>query len=275
MNAHSHDSPSDTKVAHEVQSSELLRKCFPFVVAAYWCLLICLPTGVTMLICSFLGRVGALVAPLIWGIAWGLSAALLSLPWQSAIKPGRFVRDLGNREYFARRMYGLCWNAIYYLPIVHQLFLGSKLLRGLLYRVFGYRGPLTFTSYPDTWIRDLPLLWFGDGSYLANRATIGTNVVLPDGTIVVDRVTVGQNSMIGHAAIVGPRFKCGRGCSVGTRAMIGMGVVLGDDVQIGANASIDHFMRLPSESRVAQAEYARRERSSATKHEELATKVGP
>jgi acetyltransferase-like isoleucine patch superfamily enzyme len=62
---------------------------------------------------------------------------------------------------------------------------------------------------------------------------------------------------------------------VGTRAMIGMGVVLGDDVQIGANASIDHFMRLPSESRVAQAEYARRERSSATKHEELATKVGP
>jgi hypothetical protein len=40
---------------------------------------------------------------------------------------------------------------------------------------------MTFTVYPDSWIRDLPLLPFGQGEYVANPSTIGTNIVLNKG----------------------------------------------------------------------------------------------
>ena len=33
-----------------------------------------------------------------------------------------------------------------------------------VFRIFGYRGSMDFTIYPDTWIRDLPLLDFGEGA---------------------------------------------------------------------------------------------------------------
>jgi hypothetical protein len=49
------------------------------------------------------------------------------------------------------------------------------------FRLFGYRGSMKFTVYPDTWIRDLPLLMFGEGAYVSNRATLRTNIVLSNG----------------------------------------------------------------------------------------------
>ena len=65
----------------------------------------------------------------------------------------------------------------------------------LALRLFGYKGSLDVTIYPDAWLRDLPLLDLSPGAYVANRATMGTNMVRPDGTILVDRITVGAGAV--------------------------------------------------------------------------------
>src|SRR5690606_32657555 len=101
-----------------------------------------------------------------------LISGLLSCPFQSAIIPGRFPRDLGESIYARRRLYGLCWTLVYYCKPVYAGWLAVPALKRLLFRLFGYRGPTDFTVYPDTWIRDLPLLHFGSGVYVANRATL-------------------------------------------------------------------------------------------------------
>ena len=82
--------------------------------------------------------------------------------------PGSFPRDLRAPLYRGRRLYGLCWTAVYYFTPVYWLFLTVPLLRRALFRLFGYRGQMDFTVYPDTWIRDLPLLEFGRGAYVGS-----------------------------------------------------------------------------------------------------------
>jgi hypothetical protein len=69
-------------------------------------------------------------------------------------------------------MYGLCWTSLYYCKPVYHFCLCVPWLKALVFRLFGYRGDLNFTVYPDTWIRDLPLLDFGKGAYISNRATL-------------------------------------------------------------------------------------------------------
>ena len=148
-------------------------------------------------------------APLLYAILYVGIAGLLSLPHHKAIVPGVFPVDLSDPVYSRRKLYGLCWTSVYYFTPIYFLFLSIPFLKKILFRLFGYRGGLDFTVYPDTWIRDLPLLNFGRGAYLSNRATIGTNIILTNGHILVDGITVDEGGLVGHGAR-GPRWKKGK-----------------------------------------------------------------
>src|SRR5262245_12126123 len=128
-------------------------------------------------------------APLVFATIFLVTAAILSLPHQKAIVAGRYPRAISHPVYFHRRLYGLCWTSVYYFTPVYFLTLSIPFLKKIVFRGFGYKGDLDFTTYPDTWIRDLPLLKIGRGAYLSNKATIGTNIAFPDGSILVDSVT--------------------------------------------------------------------------------------
>lgn len=178
-------------------------------------------------------RLAALAAaPLVYAAVFALSAALASLPYRASIAPGRLRRDLADPAYRARRLYGLCWTQLYYHKPVYSLVLALPLLKRAVFRLFGYRGALDVTLYPDTWIRDLPLLDVGKGVYVSNRATLGTNMAMNDGTLLVDRIRLGDGVLVGHLAAVG------LGAVVEERAEIGVGALVGLRARVGTAASI-------------------------------------
>ncbi|MCC7138726.1 MAG: hypothetical protein IT460_09920 [Planctomycetes bacterium] len=191
-----------------------------------------------------------LASPLLYVTLYVLVAGLLSRPFQKAIVPGRFPRDLGNPLYRARRLYGLCWTAVYYFTPLYFVCLSLPPLKRLLFRLFGYRGTMKFTVYPDTWIRDLPLLEFGEGAYVSNRATIGTNVARADGTLQVDRIRIGPRALVGHLSMVAfgtvleEGAEVGVGCAVGSRCTLKKGAELapccamGHLAELGEGASV-------------------------------------
>jgi acetyltransferase-like isoleucine patch superfamily enzyme len=184
---------------------------------------------------------GLLLAPPTYGVAFVLAAGLLSLPWQSSVVPGRFPRDLGDRLYRGRRLYGLCWTAVYYFTPLYYVCLSVPLLKRLLFRLFGYRGSMDFTVYPDTWIRDLPLLSFGPRAYVSNKATLGTNVCLNDGTILVDRIELGAGAMVGHLSMLAPGVVMEDGSEIGIGTAIGVKARLGPRVSVGGICTVSHL----------------------------------
>ena len=100
-------------------------------------------------------------------------------------------------------------------------------LRRCVFRIFGYRGSLNFTVYPDTWIRDLPLLKLGNGAYIPNRATLGTDLVLTNGRILSDFITVEDGACVGHMSMLAPGVHVGRKAEVGVGCGIGIQTALG------------------------------------------------
>ncbi len=98
-----------------------------------------------------------------------------------------------------------------------------------------------FQIYPDTWIRDLPLLSIGKDVYLSNKATIGTNIPMNNGKIYVDQIRIGRNGMIGHLTKIGAgvcledNVEIQGGCSIGMKVKIGRNSLICYDV------AIDHF----------------------------------
>ena len=198
----------------------------------------------------------AAIAPVVYSISFSMVAGGLSLIGQRAIVPGKFPRDKSHPVYGPRRIFGFCWTAIYYFKPLYWFMLQIPILKKILFRSFGYRGSMNFTVYPDTWIRDLPILELGAGCYLANRATIGTNICLTDGSILVDRVKIGEKALVGHLSMVAPGSKLldgaelGGGCAVGIRARmlegskvkpsasINHGAVIGQDCDVGAHTYI-------------------------------------
>ena len=123
-------------------------------------------------------------AILLFGISYVCVAGLLCMPFQKTIVKGTFPRDPREKVYGGRFIYGFCWTSIYYFKLLYSTFLTFPILKKLLFRIFGLRGNTNFTLYPDTWVRDLPLLHLGEGAYLSNRATMGTNMVLHDSIFV-------------------------------------------------------------------------------------------
>lgn len=209
--------------------------------------------------------------PVLWSAGFVAVAGLLSLPHQFAIRPGKFRRDVCDRIYFHRRIYGLCWTAVYYNKPVYWLCLSVPWFKWFTFRLFGYRGSMNFTVYPDTWIRDLPLLQLEDGVYVSNRATLGTNIVLSNGFLLVDRITLGEKSLVGHLTMLAPgaqlqanaevavgcavgiKSKLGRGSFVGPCSVIEHGVSFGNHASVGTHSYIgsgsvvpDHFKLPPA-----------------------------
>jgi carbonic anhydrase/acetyltransferase-like protein (isoleucine patch superfamily) len=184
------------------------------------------------------------VAPLLYGVTFVVVAGLLSLPHQHAVRPGRFPRNLTDPTYRARRLYGLCWTAVYYATPLYFLALSLPWFKRLTFRLFGYRGQMDFTVYPDTWIRDLPLLEFGKGAYVSNKATLGTNVAQSNGSLLVDRVSVGPGALVGHLAMVSTGTVLEEGAEVGVGCAVGSKVRFRKDSFIGACCAVGHLVEL-------------------------------
>jgi 1-acyl-sn-glycerol-3-phosphate acyltransferase len=209
---------------------------FPALSLAYLLLIFGLP----LTLCAALWRqsgtkwqpVALLGCPFLYAVLFTLVAGLLSIPHQKGIIAGKFPRDVGHRVYFHRRLYGLCWTALFYFKPVYFLILTIDPLRRCTFRLFGYRGRLDFTIYPDTWIRDLPLLNFGSGAYIANRSTLGSNICLQSGEILVGEISVGDRSVVGHLGVIG------LGSTMEADSELGVGVATGIQVRIGRNTKI-------------------------------------
>lgn len=204
---------------------------------------------------AFVAAAVAFLGPVAYAASFVITAGLLSTPFQRAIIPGKFPRDLKHPVYGARRMYGLCWTSVYYFKPVYYLCLTIPALKRLTFRLFGYRGSMDFTIYPDTWIRDLPLLDFGPGSYIANRATVGTNMALQDGTILVNHVKVGARSMVGHLTLLGPGVTLEDDVVIDVACGIGLGVHLGAGAHVAGLASLHHFSRVGAGAKVGVEAY--------------------
>ncbi|MES2768836.1 MAG: hypothetical protein V4596_06780 [Bdellovibrionota bacterium] len=159
-------------------------------------------------------------------------AGVVSLIGKSGIKRGKFPRDLDHPVYFKRRIYGICWTQLFYFKPIYSVVISIPILKKIVFRLFGYKGSMDITIYPDTWIRDLPLLKFSPKTYLSNRATIGSNICLNDGTILVDGITTGNSAMIGHLAMVAP------GCKIAAKSEVGVGTALGIRVRMGTSSII-------------------------------------
>lgn len=173
-----------------------------------------------------------------------LIAGALSLPFHGSMIPGRFPRDLGHRVYGGRRLFGACWAGVYYNPFTYHVLLSIPPLKRIVFRLFGYRGCCSFTLYPDTWIRDLPLVSVGRGAYLSNKATISPNIATPDGRIVVAPVAIGERALIGHGSMIAPGVAVGAEAVVGAGCAINFGAVLEDGCTVGSLTGIDQGARI-------------------------------
>lgn len=175
-----------------------------------------------------------LAAAPLYAVAYVLVAGGLSRLTLRSIVPGKYPRDLGHQVYGPRRLYALCWTAIYYCAPLYHVVLAVPVLKRLTFRLFGYRGDMGFQTYPDTWLRDLPLLTVGKGAYLSNRATVSPNMCLRNGTILILPVSIGERTMIGHLTMLAP------GVTVGDDSEIGVGGGIGVKVRIGSRTTVDH-----------------------------------
>src|SRR5262249_27483414 len=154
--------------------------------------------------------------------------------------PGKFPREPFHPVYFMRRIYGACWTQLFYCKPVYSIVLAIPVFKALVLRLYGYKGPTDFTVYPDTWIRDLPVLHFESGVYISNRATIGSNIILNDGNIMIDAIRFGKKSLLGHLSLIAAGSKVGDGAEIGINAAIGIRVTLKDGSCVKPTCSINH-----------------------------------
>jgi carbonic anhydrase/acetyltransferase-like protein (isoleucine patch superfamily) len=195
------------------------------------------------------------LAPRIYVFIYVIVAGALARVTRRAIISGKYPRDLGHEVYGPRRLYGLCWTAIYYCPPIYHAVLSVPLLKHIVLRLFGYRGSLDVTLYPDTWIRDLPLLDISEGVYPSNKATIGTNMCLTDGSIIVASIAIGRQSMVGHLVMLAPGVVLGERVEVGVGTAVGLKVRIGDGTSIGPCCVIHHGARIGQRCQVGSASH--------------------
>jgi carbonic anhydrase/acetyltransferase-like protein (isoleucine patch superfamily) len=187
---------------------------------------------------------------LVFCISFVLFGAFFAMIGRAGEIEGKFPRSPSHPIYALRRFYGSAWSQIYYFKPIYSLFLSMPLFKTILFKSFGLKGNTEFTVYPDSWIRDLPLLKIGRGAYLANRCTVGTNVCMNDGSILVGRCEFGDNSLVGHLAIFGLGCKLGNRSEIGIGAALGIRVRIGDESQIAPNASLYHGAEIGNQVKV-------------------------
>lgn len=194
-------------------------------------------------------------SPLVYTVLFLLISGSLSLFHQAAIIPGRFLRDTATPLYFHRRLYGLCWTALYYCKPVYALCLALPWLKWITFRLFGYRGCMNFTVYPDTWIRDLPLLTFGNGAYISNRSTLGTNIAMASGHLLVDRVEVGDHALVGHLTMLAPGVRLGSRAEVAVGCAIGIGTTVGERASVLPTCTLEHGVVISARAVIGTSSY--------------------
>lgn len=184
------------------------------------------------------------LAPFLYVVLLVTAAGTLASTVAHAITPGRFPRDAGNPAYRARMIYCSAWTSIFYCtPVLHAV-LSCPPLKAMMFRLFGYRGALDFTVYPDTWMRDLPLLKLGSRAYVSNRATLGTNLVQSDGRILVAGIEIGEGALVGHLAMVGPGCRMGARSELGVGAALGWNVFVDVDAKVGPRSTVHHGSKI-------------------------------
>ena len=172
-----------------------------------------------------------------------------------AIVAGKFPRDIKHQVYGPRSVFGTMWTAIYYFKPLYWALLANDTSKAIMLRGFGYKGSLKVTLYPDTWIRDLPLLVLKDGAYLANRATIGTNIVMKDGRILVEGISVGERSIVGHLAVLACGAYIGDFSEIGSAAALGIKARVGDNCSIGPRSDLNHAAYVANGTKTGACSY--------------------
>jgi len=199
--------------------------------------------------------IGIFVVPFIWIILYVLTCGILSIPTHHAIKNGRFLRNPKDEVYKYRILYGLCWTMIYYFPLVYNLVLQFSILKKIVFKLFGYKGQTSFKIYPDTWIRDFPILTIGEKAYLSNKATIGTNICLQSGHIFVENIIIGPNTVIGHLAMIAPGTEMGKDTEIGVGTAFGVRSKTEDNVNIGPGCVISHGTIIRKDAQIGMHSY--------------------
>jgi carbonic anhydrase/acetyltransferase-like protein (isoleucine patch superfamily) len=184
-----------------------------------------------------------------------LLSGLVSKFGVSGIKKGIFPREALHPVYLRRRIYGLCWTQVFYFSPLYAIVMAVPLFRKIVFRLFGYRGALNFITYPDTWIRDLPLLTLGEGAYLSNKATIGTNICLSNGSILVDKIDVGPKALVGHLTMLAPGVKVGEQSEIGVGSAIGIRTRIGKNVKIDPTCAISHGVIIGDHAEIGAHSY--------------------
>ncbi len=182
-------------------------------------------------------------------------AGLLSRIPQKGIVAGKFPREAFHKVYFLRRIYGTCWTQVFYFKPLYSIALSIPILKKYLFRLFGYKHGTNFTVYPDTWVRDLPILKIGNGAYLSNRATIGTNICLSNGSILVDGITVGDKGLVGHLAVLAPGANIGNKVEIGVVTAIAIRVQLADGSKVDPCCAINHGVAIGPKTRVGASSF--------------------
>jgi len=187
---------------------------------------------------------------MIFTVTFVTLAGLLSQFSQKGIIRGKFPREALHPVYLQRRIYGMMWTQVYYFKPLYAVVLAIPFFKTYVLRLFGYRGDTDFVLYPDTWIRDLPILKVGSGAYLSNKSTIGTNICLTDGSVLVDRVILEQKSLVGHLAMVAPGVKLGPSAEVGVGCAIGIRVRMAEGAKVNPSCTLNHGSIIGSHSEI-------------------------
>lgn len=246
------NSPSAAAAASETSKAQrkgwlsanavrLLAGSLPFLLHG---LALAVAAGPSAVLPDGLSLAALLVAPPLYVLALVTAAGLVGRSMRRWIIAGRFERDPATPLYRGRLLYGAAWTTVFYCKPVFHAVLGLPPLKRWTLRLFGYRGDLSFTTYPDAWIRDLPLLDIGKGVYISNRATLGTNIVQNDGRILVGGIKLAERVLIGHLAMIAPGCDFDEGTEIGVGCAVGMMVKTGKRVHVAPSCTINHAANL-------------------------------
>jgi len=159
----------------------------------------------------------------------------------SNIKAGTFQRLKENKDYQDRLIYTKAFRKFIYNPAILNEILSCTLLKEAFFRIFGYKGALDFTIYPNCWLRDLPLLDIGSNTYLADGILLGTNQVSVDQKVLkVGAIKIGERCVFDQDCKLGYNAKIGNDCVIGIQSSIGLRCRMGDNVKLGEATTIRH-----------------------------------
>ncbi|MGE3388350.1 MAG: hypothetical protein AB7K41_16615, partial [Bdellovibrionales bacterium] len=173
------------------------------------------------------------LAPLVLVVGLITIMGILSRLGLKGLIEGKFERTDQDDVYRVRRRYTSMWTYLFYFKPVYFLVLAVPSLKWLAFRLFGYQGQLNFVVYPDTWLRDLPVLDIGKSAYLSNKSSIATNICLMDGRILVEGIQIGEKACVGHGTLIGPGTRLGDASEIDASTTSGLRVFYGKNVKVG------------------------------------------